>query len=140
MEAKLVCDVESLKILYECADIQHGLEDMMPGYGDSEHIIADMMHNSWMIAIIERDIVLGYILLEWTDYTKGRALVHICKFEKCDGIKAWELALPIIKKHAKFLMAQIPNERKEVIYLAKKAGFRIRNIEGGKNYLAFKKL
>jgi hypothetical protein len=138
MKASFVADKGTLQTIYECADIQHDLLKMMPDHNDAEVLIDYLLENAWLIAITEDVELLGYILIEWTDLQEKRALVHICKLNKCNGMKAWEAALPLIEEHVKTLTAYIPEDRIDVLSLAKKAHFKTVHIKERGIYFARK--
>lgn len=125
MKASFVTDIETKKTIYECADLQHDLLKMMPSYHDVNALVDHLLQNAWLVAITEDGKLLGYLLFEWLDYSQKKATVHVCKFEKCNGLEAWNITKPLIKDKIKTVCAYIPEDRIDVLTLAKKAHFKV---------------
>ena len=136
MKADFIADLETQRTIYECADLQHDLLKMMPSYYDVKDLIEHLLQNAWLVAITEDNKLLGYLLFEWLEYGNKKAVVHVCKFEKCNGLEAWNITKKLIEDEIKTVCAYIPEDRKDVLTLARKAGFKVSKRPFNKIYYA----
>ena len=126
MTAQVVTDFDTFEAVLSCADDQFGLDSMMSDYCATQESYESLFKRTWLIVFMHEECLLGYILIEWP--RNDTAIVHICKFSKCDPWDAWSLALPIITTRAKAIVAYIPVIRTDVLRLARMAGFKLKLI------------
>ena len=91
----------------------------------SEHILDNCM----VIEFFKDDAILGYTLIEWTDYEKRHCCAHFCAFETVNMLKAFSLLRQSLQGIAKAIKAEVPKFKDKALKIIKSLGFEVKDLD-----------